>query len=89
MICPSCSIPNRDDAKFCKKCGHPLRPEAPRVEVAAVSQTSAPAQERGEWTNPADDPSLTPTQIISQQQMTAFHQRLWQKEKQEEENYDF
>ena len=38
MLCPSCNAPNRDDAKFCKKCGQPLRVEATKIpEAAAVS----------------------------------------------------
>lgn len=37
-ICPSCGTPNRDDARFCKKCGARLpeaeaRPAAPRLRV--------------------------------------------------------
>jgi serine/threonine protein phosphatase PrpC len=27
MFCPSCNAPNREDAKFCKTCGHALRAE--------------------------------------------------------------
>jgi serine/threonine protein phosphatase PrpC len=27
MLCPSCHTPNRDNAKFCKKCGLPFVPE--------------------------------------------------------------
>jgi serine/threonine protein phosphatase PrpC len=35
MICPTCNAPNRDDAKFCKSCGQPLRVQsAPTTEVA-------------------------------------------------------
>jgi len=35
MICPTCNAPNRDDAKFCKSCGQPLRVQsAPTSEVA-------------------------------------------------------
>jgi serine/threonine protein phosphatase PrpC len=35
MICPTCNAPNRNDAKFCKSCGHPLSVQpAPTSEVA-------------------------------------------------------
>jgi serine/threonine protein phosphatase PrpC len=35
MICPTCNAPNRDDAKFCKSCGQPIRIQpAPASEVA-------------------------------------------------------
>src|SRR6266516_2177939 len=78
MICPSCNTPNRDDAKFCKKCGQPLRTEAAKVpEAAAVSQAATPVQEN---MNTAEDISTAPTQIISPQQMMAFHASRWQKE---------
>jgi serine/threonine protein phosphatase PrpC len=35
MICPTCNAPNRDDAKFCKSCGQPIRIQpVPASEVA-------------------------------------------------------
>ena len=82
MLCPSCNAPNRDDAKFCKKCGQPLRVEATKIpEAAVVSQVSAPAQEQ---TN-AEDISSAPTQIISPQQMVEYHNRRWQQELEREQ----
>src|SRR5205823_5991723 len=76
MICPSCNTPNRDDAKFCKKCGQPLRTEVAKVpEAAGVNQI--PVQES---TDTAEDISTAPTQIISPQQMMAFHASRWQKD---------
>ena len=37
MICPSCDTLNREDAKFCKKCGHPFRTaDAKEPEAAAA-----------------------------------------------------
>src|SRR6266487_3654146 len=77
MICPSCDTANREDAKFCKRCGHPFHTEARTPETAAVSQLSTTAQES---VNAVDDPSLAPTQIISPQQMLAFHANRWQKD---------
>ena len=41
MLCPSCNAPNREDAKFCKVCGHSLRVE--RAEVPEQVSASAPA----------------------------------------------
>src|SRR6266567_2168297 len=38
MICPSCNTSNRDDAKFCKKCGQPLRTEAAEAPEAADAE---------------------------------------------------
>jgi serine/threonine protein phosphatase PrpC len=78
MTCPSCNTPNRDDAKFCKKCGQPLRAEVAKVpETAGVNQTPVPVQES---MNAAEDISTAPTQIISPQQMMAFHASRWQKD---------
>src|SRR5947209_5256470 len=78
MICPSCDTLNRDDAKFCKKCGHPFHTaDAKTPEVSAVSQVAVASEES---LNGADDPSLAPTQIISPQQMLAFHANRWQRD---------
>ena len=39
MICPSCNIPNREDAKFCRSCGHAFQMEAVKViETAQANQ---------------------------------------------------
>ncbi len=78
MICPSCDTLNREDAKFCKKCGYPFRTAGTKTpEAAAVSQVAVPAEEN---LNGTDDPDLAPTQIISPQQMLAFHANRWQRD---------
>ena len=85
MICPSCNTPNRDDAKFCKKCRfdfHSSMDMAKVPEAAMVNHTSAPAQE---GVNEIEDISQAPTQIISPQQMIAFHANLWQKDVEQEQ----
>ena len=74
MVCPSCSTYNRDDAKFCKKCGHSFPAETPEL-----GQASAPVQETSAE-DVFDDPSLAPTQILTAEQMMAFHRRRWQRE---------
>jgi len=50
-------------------------------EAAMVNQISAPAQE---GVNAVEDISQAPTQIISPQQMIAFHANLWQKDIEQE-----
>ncbi len=73
MFCPSCNTLNRDDAKFCKRCGQSFRTEpAKMAEAAVVNQV--PTQRS------AEDPALAPTQILSPQQMMAYHARRWQQE---------
>jgi serine/threonine protein phosphatase PrpC len=37
MICPTCNAPNRDDAKFCKSCGQPLRVQSVPASDAPLS----------------------------------------------------
>ncbi len=86
MICPSCGTPNRDDAKFCKKCGHSLRAEPAKAAGAAsvnqVSQVAIPGQESS---SPEEDISSAPTQVITQEQMMAMQARRWQHELEQEQ----
>src|SRR6266851_4432339 len=42
MLCPTCNTPNRDDAKFCKKCGHSFPTEAANT-LAAGGQANIPS----------------------------------------------
>ena len=82
MLCPSCNAPNRDDAKFCKKCGQSFRVEATKVpEAAVVSQVPVSTQEHVDTV----DPDVAPTQIISPQQMVEYHNRRWQQELEREQ----
>ncbi|HKV00792.1 MAG TPA: protein phosphatase 2C domain-containing protein [Ktedonobacteraceae bacterium] len=41
MVCPSCNTANRDDAKFCKSCGQPLRPQ-PATASASIIDNEVP-----------------------------------------------
>jgi serine/threonine protein phosphatase PrpC/rRNA maturation endonuclease Nob1 len=82
MICPSCDTPNRDDAKFCKKCGHSFRTEAAKVpEAVQVSQNATSTPENA---GTAEDISLAPTQIISPEQMLAYHATRWRQDVEKE-----
>ena len=53
MFCPSCNAPNREDAKFCKICGHSLRieqtgaPEQVVTSAPAAPVSPAPTSEEG------------------------------------------
>jgi serine/threonine protein phosphatase PrpC len=83
MVCPSCDTYNRDDAKFCKKCGHSFPAGTPEA-----AQVFAPAQEASTDGN-LDDPSLAPTQILTAEQMMAFHRRRWQREEEAQRQAGF
>jgi serine/threonine protein phosphatase PrpC len=52
MICPSCNALNRDDAKFCKSCGHPFT-------KASEANNQAEAESQNVQTQP--DPSMVAT----------------------------
>ena len=90
MVCPSCNSQNRDDAKFCKKCGHPFHTEASAaIEVTAApeaSQAPAPTPVSTGPANVAEDISLAPTQILTGEQMMAYHRRRWEREAEAEQN---
>src|SRR5256884_644090 len=82
MFCPSCNAPNRDDAKFCKKCGQPLHVEATKLpEAAVVSQASAPMQGQTD----VEDISSAPTKFIPPKKMVKYHNRRWQQELEREQ----
>jgi serine/threonine protein phosphatase PrpC len=59
MICPSCNAPNRDDAKFCKRCGQSLHlQQAPTSEAVISDQVptgTASKQESGESVSAPQD----------------------------------
>jgi len=42
MLCPTCNTPNRDDAKFCKKCGYSFHTETAHT-LAAGGQANIPS----------------------------------------------
>jgi serine/threonine protein phosphatase PrpC len=79
MICPVCNTANRDDAKFCKKCGQSLHAGASApIEAAVANRTAASEAE--------EDISLAPTQIISPEQMMKMQARHWQREAEQEQS---
>ncbi len=45
MICPNCGAQNRDDAKFCKSCGTPLKPPTPGSARNLATLIGAPSVE--------------------------------------------
>lgn len=96
MVCPSCHTPNRDNAKFCKKCGLSFTAETVGAAFAgtqgqhqqsahadqsqAAPASAMPTEQAPASAGAADDPSLAPTQILSPQQMLAYQTRRWQQE---------
>lgn len=92
MVCPSCDTQNRDDAKFCKKCGHPFHTESSAaIEVTAApeaSQAPASAPVSTGPANVAEDISLAPTQILTGEQMMAYHRRRWEREAEAEQQME-
>lgn len=92
MVCPSCNTQNRDDAKFCKKCGHPFHAEvievraAPEAQAAAEeSQMPSSVQASASQSSVVEDISLAPTQILTAEQMMAYHRRRWEREAEAEQ----
>jgi serine/threonine protein phosphatase PrpC/rRNA maturation endonuclease Nob1 len=68
MLCPTCNTPNRDDAKFCKKCGHSFQTEATNTLAAAGQADTSPAAgeaplEQTAAANPAYPEPAVATQI--------------------------
>lgn len=60
MFCPSCNAPNREDAKFCKVCGHSLRVE----QAKAPEQVTASAPAAPTWSSspaPTSEGGTQPT----------------------------
>lgn len=60
MLCPSCHTPNRDNAKFCKKCGLPFVPEiddnlliSTQEDAAASPAATTPAESSSAPAQPA------------------------------------
>ena len=101
MLCPSCHTLNRDNAKFCKGCGQILAVEIIAAEEAKQlvktvqgaispaqawpSDAPASAQLAGSGQQPALDPSLAPTEILSPEQMGKLQAQRWQRDLQLEQ----
>src|SRR5947209_15663952 len=104
MICPLCHTPNREDAKFCKGCGQPLKsleaaqqvqdvqetPQAVATQAPeAPEQAMPPVSSAPEAAGPEQpDPSLEPTLILSPDKMVAYRARRWNAEAQREDRPD-
>jgi len=94
MVCPSCNTPNRDDAKFCKRCGQPLHSQQAIVSETGtgdeVQESSEPMQEKVEEPGYApvqdvEDISIAPTLILTPEKMIAYHTHRWQQELEQEQ----
>ncbi len=85
MVCPSCNTQNRDDAKFCKKCGYPFHPAGTEAAPAQAAQSPAPVTASEAPASVTEDISLAPTQILTPEQMMAIQRRRWERELEEQQ----
>ncbi len=86
MLCPTCNTPNRDDAKFCKKCGHSFHTEVVntldtggQANIPSASGEAPLEQMAAAVANPAYPEPAT------HEQMMAYHSRRWQQEEEREQ----
>ncbi len=65
MNCPKCNTPNRDDAKFCKSCGHPLHPNVEAQSIAPATTVQENVDHHNQLHPHPHSPSLPkPMQVV-------------------------
>jgi serine/threonine protein phosphatase PrpC len=99
MLCPSCNAINRDDAKFCKSCGHPFtrvsgannQAEAesqnvqtqPEPSMVATANPPPISTEASQVEEGTKDPDIEPTLILTPEQKMHYISRRWQQEEEQ------
>ncbi len=99
MLCPSCNASNRDDAKFCKRCGYSFAKVAgtnnqdevgsqnvqaqPEPSVVATASPAPVSEEVNHREEETKDPEYEPTLILSPEQKMNYISRRWQREEEQ------